>query len=432
MGVTGRDPKKVTPNGGDTMPENLSDAAIRNAKPKDKPYKLFDGDGLFLLVTPKGGGGKWWRFKYRFNGKEKLISFGTYPETGLAEARERKREARKLIQTRIDPGEERKASRARSFEATAREWVALNKPGWSPSHSQKTISILEKDIFPFIGSQTIGEITAPRILELLRRIDTRTSVTARKAYSACRQIFLYAIAHGRATANPVDGLTAFLSPKRVKHMAAPTDPTEVGRLLRTIEGYTGTFTVRCALMLSPLFFVRPGTLHGMEWQNIHLDQAEWRIPIEQLKRKQIDKDSRRGEVGLIVPLPRQAVVILRELYHVTGKGQFAFPGPRDKTKCISDNTVRSALRGMGFTGEDITPHGFRHMASTLLHELGFPSHLIEKQMAHCDKNRIRAVYNHAEYLPERQKMMQAWADYLDRLAASLEDKIVSIARSVTR
>lgn len=418
------------------MASTLTDAAIRTAKPKDKPYKLYDGGGLFLLVTPtkknelpsRGAPGKWWRFKYRFGGKEKLLSFGTYPEITLSSAREKRDAARKQIAEGFDPGEERKSNKSGSgsFEAVAREWVELKSPGWSPSHIEKTISILEKDVFPYLGPRPIGEITPPEVLAVLRRIDTRTPVTARKAYSTCRQVFFNAIAHGRATTNPVDGLTVLLSPKRVKHMAAPTEQGEVSRLLKALPTYPGTFPVRCALMLSPIFFVRPGTMRGMEWQDVDLDRAEWRIPIEQLKRRQIDKDARRGEIGLIVPLPRQAVAILRELHQLTGGGRFAFPGTRHKEKPISENTVRTALHAMGFTKEDITPHGFRHMASTLLHEMGFPSHLIEKQLARSDKNKIRAVYNHAEYMPERRKMMQAWADYLDRLAAGEENKIVPI------
>jgi integrase len=403
----------------------LSDPAIRQAKPRPKPYRLFDGGGLYLEVAPAGG--KWWRLKYRVDGKEKRLSLGVYPDVPLKDARERREAARKLLANGIDPGVERKASKSDetgSFEAVAREWAALKKSTWSPTHAERTINILEKDIFPFIGSRQIDKLVPPDVLAVLKRIDTRTPVTARKAYSTCRQIFFHAIASGRATTNPADGLTALLSPKRAKRMAAPTDPPEVARLMRTIEGYTGSFIVRCALRLSPLFFLRPGTLRGMEWQDIDFDRAEWRIPIEQMKRRQTEKDARRGEIALIVPLSHQAVAILRELHQLTGGGRFAFPGARDRGKCISDNTVRSALRGMGLTGEEITPHGFRHMASTLLHEQGFPSHLIEKQLAHSDGNKIRAVYNHAEYLPERKKMMQAWADYLDALKAGA--KIVPI------
>ena len=407
----------------------LSDIAIRAVKPDAKTQRLFDGGGLYLEVAPSGG--KWWRFKYRFGGKEKRFSFGVYPDVSLKEAREKRDTARKLLTQGIDPGEAKKAVKAteagdESFESVARAWISLKSPAWSPSHTEKTISILEKDVFPFIGSRHIGEITPPDMLAVLKRIDTRSSVTARKAYSSCRQIFFNAIASGFAKTNPVEGLTVLLSPRRVKHMAAPTGLPEVARLLRAIDGYTGSFPVRCALMLSPLFFVRPGTLRGMEWEDIDLNRAEWRIPIEQLKRRQTEKDARRGEIGLIVPLPRQAVEILRQLYRLTGGERFVFPGARSKNKCISDNTVRSALRSMGFTGEEITPHGFRHMASTLLHELGLPSHLIEKQLAHSDKNNIRAVYNHAEYMPQRRKMMQAWADYLDRLKVDEEDKLLPI------
>lgn len=407
----------------------LTDSAIRNAKPVSKPLRLFDGGGLYLEVAPSGG--KWWRFKYRFGGKEKRFSLGVYPDVSLKDAREKRDAARKMLTQGIDPGKEKKATKATesgagSFEAVAREWIELKRTGWSPSHIEKTISILGKDVFPYIGSRPIGEITPPEMLGLLKRIDTRSSVTARKAYSTCRQIFFNAIAHGRATTNPADGLTVLLSPKRVKHMAAPTEQGEVSRLLKALPTYPGTFPVRCALMLSPIFFVRPGTMRGMEWQDVDLDRAEWRIPIEQLKRRQIDKDARRGEIGLIVPLPRQAVAILRELHQLTGEGRFVFPGTRHKEKPMSENTVRTALHAMGFTKEDITPHGFRHMASTLLHEMGFPSHLIEKQLAHSDKNKIRAVYNHAEYMPERRKMMQSWADYLEMLASNEENKVVPI------
>jgi|MTBAKSStandDraft_1061840.scaffolds.fasta_scaffold08156_6 integrase len=407
----------------------LSDTAIRTAKPRDKAYMLRDGGGLWLVVEPSGR--KWWKLRVVFAKKENSFSLGEYPAVTLAAAREEKLRVKGQKAGGVDPGvlrklEKMKRSGEMSFASVAREWIALKSPGWSPSHTNKMVSVLEKDVFPYIGTRDIGEITTPEMLAVLKRVDTRTPVTARKAYSACKQIFFHAIASGRAKSNPTDGLTTLLSPKRVKHMAAPTALPEVARLLRSINGYTGTFTVRCALMLSPLFFVRPGTLRGMEWQDVDLDRAEWRIPVEQLKRRQIDKDARRGEVGLVVPLPRQALIILRDLYQLTGGGRFVFPGARSNGKCISDNTVRSALRGMGFTNEDITPHGFRHMASTLLHELGFPSHLIEKQLAHCDKNKIRAVYNHAEYLPERRKMMQAWADYLDQLVAGEENKIIPI------
>lgn len=396
----------------------LTNIAISKVKPTEKTQKLFDGGGLFIEVTPKGA--KRWRYKYRFGGKEKLLSIGMYPEVSLKDARERHLEARKYLVQGIDPGEIKKAFKSNlagenSFSYVALEWIALKSPSWSPSHREKTLTILEKDVFPFIGDRPIDEITAAELLTVLKRIDIRSSATARKAYSSCKQVFIHAIPSGKITVSPAEGLHNHLAPKIVKHMAAPTTQGETARLLRAIDAYHGSFIVHCALKLSPLFFVRPGTLRTMEWKDLDFDKAEWRIPIEQLKRRQVDKLARPGEVAHIVPLCHQAVLILQELYQLTGEGKYAFPAFRHKAQCISNNTVRAALRGMGFTSEDITPHGFRHMASTHLHELGYPSHLIEKQLAHSDRNTVRAIYNHAEYLPERRLMMQAWADYLDGL-----------------
>jgi integrase len=282
------------------------------------------------------------------------------------------------------------------------------------------LTILEKDVFPFIGDSQIDEITSAELLIVLKRIDARSSATARKAYSSCKQVFSHAIPSGKIIVSPAEGFHNHLAPRIVKHMAAPTTQEATARLLRAIDSYHGSFIVLCALKLSPLFFVRPGTLRAMEWQDLYFDKAEWRIPIEQLKRRQIEKLARPGEVAHIVPLCRQAMMILQELNQLTGEEKYVFPAIRHKDQCISNNTLRVALRGMGFTSEDITPHGFRHMASTHLHELGYPSHLIEKQLAHSDRNTIRAVYNHAEYLTERRLMMQAWADYLDRLKENTE------------
>lgn len=397
---------------------SLTDTAIRQAKPRSKAYKLFDGGGLYLEVAPSGG--KWWRYKYRFFGKEKRISLGTYPTVSLKEVRFKHADARKLLASGIDPSEMKKVAVATaagrySFEGIAMEWVALRAPGWSPSHCQKTKDILKRDLLPFLGSRHIGEIKPAELLAVLKRIDQRSSATARKAYSICKQVFIYAIPTGHVLVSPAEGLHAHLSPRLVKHMAAPASREDTARLMQAIDGYQGTFVVYCALRLSSLFFVRPGTLRAMEWADIDFDLKEWRVPIEQLKRRQVDKEARKGKVAHIVPLCRQALEILRELRQLTGGGTYAFPSTRQRGKCMSNNAVRAALRSMGFTGDEITPHGFRHMASTHLHELGYPSHLIEKQLAHADSNKIRAVYNHAEYLPERRKMMQEWADYLDRL-----------------
>jgi len=407
----------------------LSDSAVRNAKPKEKIYTLRDGGGLFLVMEPSGR--KWWRLRITFAKKENTFSLGDYPVVTLAMAREESLKIRSRSARGIDPGVFRKSEKAQrcgegTFEAVAREWMALKSPGWSQSHKGKTNAILEKDVFPYIGSRPIGEISAGELLSVLKRIDIRSSATARKAYSTCKQVFVHDIPSGRVTVSPAIGLHAHLSPRIVRHMAAPTTKEETARLLRSIDGYAGTFVVYCALRLSPMFFVRPGTLRSMEWADVDFEQAEWRIPIEHLKRRQLDKLARRGEIAHIVPLCHQALVILQDLYQLTGNGRYVFPAIRHKDQCISNNTVRSALRGMGFTGDDITPHGFRHMASTHLHELGFPSHLIEKQLAHSDQNRIRAVYNHAEYLSERKRMMQAWADYLDDLKDGKLEKIVPI------
>ena len=405
----------------------LSDTTIRNAKPKEKVYSLRDGNGLFLVLEPTGR--KWWRLRITFAKKENTFSLGDYPVVTLAMAREESLKIRSRSAKGIDPGVFRKSEKAQqsgegTFESIAREWMALKSPGWSPSHREKTRSILEKDVFPYIGSRPIGEISPGELLAVLKRVDVRSSATARKAYSTCKQIFVYDIPSGRVSVSPAIDLHAHLSPRIVKHMAAPTTREETARLLRAIDGYAGTFIVHCALRLSPMFFVRPGTLRGMEWADIDFQRAEWRIPIDQLKRRQLDKLARRGEVAHIVPLCHQALAILKDLHQLTGNGRYVFPAIRHKDQCISNNTVRSALRGMGFTGDDITPHGFRHMASTLLHELGYPSLLIEKQLAHSDRNKIRAVYNHAEYLPERKRMMQAWADYLDDLKAGKEEKAI--------
>jgi len=416
------------------MPETLTDVAIRNAKPQDKPYKLFDGSGLFLLVTPNGG--KWWRYKYRFGGKEKLISFGTYPEITLAQAREKKREARKAILAGIDPAAARKAARASqsedgNFEPIAREWHEKFSPTWAQSHSAKILGRFVRHIFPWIGAKPINEITAPELLAVMRRIETGGSLdTAHRALQNCGQVFRYAVATGRAERDPSGDLRGALPPAQKKHFAAITDPAEVGLLLKATAEYQGLFTTRTALRLAPLVFLRPGKeLRLALWSEIDFEQAEWRLPLERMKRRQTIKEARRGEVGHVVPLARQALDILRELHQMTGTGKYLFPGLRGKNAPMSNATLTNALRRMGYPGDVMQVHGFRHMASTLLHELGFPTQVIEKQLDHDDANRVRAIYNHAEYLPERRKMMQAWADYLDNLAAGKANKVVPLRKA---
>ncbi len=394
----------------------LTDTAIKNAKPGAKPAKLADEKGLFLLITQAGG--KLWRVKYRFGGKEKLLALGAYPEVSLKEARNKRDEARRLLSDNIDPGEEKKARKAAKavllesgFEFVAREWHTKNLHNWKQSNADKLLNLLQNDIFPWLGDRPIGEITAPELLQTIRRIESRGVLeTAHRARSLCGQIFRYAVATGRAQRDPASDLRGALPAVKHKHHASITDPKAIGQLLRDIDNYSGTFTVKCAFRLSPLFFVRAGELRQAEWAEIDLDKAEWRIPANKMKMNTVH----------IVPLATQAVAILHEMYPLTGTGKYVFPSTYTTTRPMSENTIRLALRRLGYTNEDMTPHGFRSMASTLLNEQGFNRDAIERQLAHCERNGVRAAYNYAEYLPERRKMMQQWADYLDKLKAGAE------------
>ena len=401
-------------------PMPLTDTAIRNTKPQDKPVKLFDGGGLYLLVNPNGS--RWWRLKFRIGGKEKLLSLGVYPEITLKAAREKRDQARALLTQGIDPSVKRKATKvaeAETFEAIAREWFASFAPTWVQSHSDKIIRRLERDIFPWIGSRPIREIGAPELLAVLRRIEGRGAVeTAHRAMQNCGQIFRYAIATGRSERDISADLRGALPPVKQEHHASITDPKAIGALLRAIDGYNGTFSTQCALRLAPLVFVRPGELRGAEWSEFDLEVGEWRIPAERMKAR----------APHIVPLCRQAVAVLRELHPLTGSGRYVFPSERSTGKPMSNNTVLAALRRMGYTGDEMTGHGFRSMASTLLNEQSWHRDAIERQLAHQERNKVRAAYNYAEHLPERRRMMQAWADYLDSLKKGAE--IIPIKRSV--
>jgi len=398
----------------------LTDTAIRNAKAEDKPRKLFDGGGLFLLVTPAGG--RWWRFKYRIGGKEKLLSLGVYPEVSLKEAREKRDEARKLVSNGADPSQERQAAKATeagvgSFEVVAREWHGKMAKNWVQSHAATITRRLEVFIFPSLGHRPINEITAPDLLKLLHMIEARGTVeTAHRVKQICGQVFRYAIATGRAERDPSADLRGALAPARTKHMASITDPKGVAGLLRAIGEYQGSLVTACALKLAPLVFVRPGELRQAEWAEIDLDAAEWRIPAAKMKMKSPH----------IVPLSRQAVAILREIQLLTGHGRYVFPSQRTDARPMSNNTVNAALRRLGFSKEEMTGHGFRSMASTLLNEQGWNRDAIERQLAHAERNKVRAAYNFAEMLPERRKMMQAWADYLDRLKEGEVNKVVPL------
>lgn len=388
----------------------LTDTAIKNAKPAAKPVRVFDRDGLYLEVSP--GGGKWWRFKYRYAGKEKRLSLGVYPEVDLKKARKRTSDARQLLIDGVDPGQHRKAVKAtreehaaNSFEVIAREWIAKQTPSWAKNHSGRTLARFERDIFPWMGGTAIADVTAPELLATVRRIEERGALeTAHRALGNCGQVFRYAIATGRAQRDPSGDLRGALPPAQAEHLAAITEPKRAAELLRMIESYEGTLTVRCALRLAPLVFVRPGELRAAEWAHIDLDAGEWRYTVSKTKTPHI------------VPLSTQAVAILRELQPLTGRGRYAFSSARSSQRPMSDNAILAALRRMGIAKEEMSGHGFRAMARTILDEvLGFRPDFIEHQLAHAVRDPNGRAYNRTAHLPERRKMMQAWADYLDGL-----------------
>ncbi|MGH8584662.1 MAG: tyrosine-type recombinase/integrase [Gammaproteobacteria bacterium] len=386
---------------------SLTNTAIRNAKPGEKPAKLFDGGGLYLILTPAAS--RWWRCDYRYGGKRRTLSMGVYPAVGLRQAREKRDAARKQLAAGIDPGLARKAERsaaADSFEAVAREWLAKHAPRWAPGHASKIIGRFERDVFPWLGTRPVGKVTAPELLEVLRRIEARGAIeTAHRVHQNCGRVFRYAIATGRAERDPAADLRGALPPVAEKHHAAITDPKAIGALLRAIDGYQGSFVTQCALRLAPLVFVRPGELRAAEWSELDLDAGEWRIPAERMKMGAIH----------IVPLSHQAVEALRELHPLTGSGRYVFPSERTRARPMSENTVNAALRRLGYAKDETTGHGFRSMASTLLNEQGWHRDAIERQLAHGERDAVRAAYCYAEYLPERRRMMQVWADYLDAL-----------------
>lgn len=391
----------------------LTDTAIRKAKPGAKPYKLTDGAGLYLEVMPNGS--RYWRMRYRYGGKDTRVAFGVYPEITLAEARRNRDAARAMLRDGRDPSAERKASKARAklstaetFEAIGREWLESQRAKLAPSTFVKSEWMLVDNVFPWIGSLPIADIDAPTLLATLRRIEARgANETAHRTREKCGQVFRYAIATGRATRDPSADLRGALAPIVRTSRAAITDPALMGDLLRALDGYSGQFATRCALRLAPLLFVRPGELRHAEWDEIDLDAALWRIPAGKMKMRETH----------LVPLAPQAVAILRELHPLTGRGRYLFPSLRTPAEPMSENTVNAALRRLGYDKATMTGHGFRAMASTRLNEMGWAPDVIERQLAHAERNKVRAAYNRAQYLAERQKMMSAWSDYLDGLRA---------------
>jgi integrase len=390
----------------------LSDTTIRTAKPAAKPQRLFDGNGLYLEVSPAGG--KLWRLKYRIGGKEKRLALGVYPDTCLKDAREKRDAARKLLAAGVDPAEQRKAEKAageergaNSFEVIAREWHAKQSATWVELHASRIMLRMENDVFPWLGSRPIADITAKDFLTTVNRIADRGAVeSAHRVLQNCGQVMRYAIATGRADRNPVADLRGALPPVKQTHLAAITDPHAIGGLLRAIDAYQGSFVTRCALRLAPLLFVRPGELRQAEWAEFDMDAAQWNLPAEKMKMREPH----------LVPLAPQAVVILRELQALTGGGRYLFPSPRSPQRPMSNNGVLSALRRMGYGTEEMSGHGFRAMARTVLDEvLHFRPDYIEHQLAHAVKDPNGRAYNRTAHLAERREMMGAWADYLDML-----------------
>jgi integrase len=389
----------------------LTETKIRAAKPKETLYKLADGKGLHLAITT--GGGRWWRLRYRHGGKEKMLSLGTYPEVGLAIARERRDEARKLIAGGIDPSAERKANKASgadAFEVMAREFMDKQRRKVTDSTWQRDMDQLERIYFPTLGAKPISSIEAPELLACLRRVEKAGNVeTAHRARGLAGRVFRYAIATGKTKHDVAADLRGALEPAIKRSYPAITDPTEVGALMRAIEGYSGHPVATAALKLAPLVFVRPGELRKAEWVEFDLDGDEplWRIPAEKMK-------ARREH---LVPLCAQAVSILKELKPITGHRSYVFPAIGQANRPMSENTLGAALLRMGYAREIMVAHGFRSMASTLLNEQGWHPDVIELQLAHKDKDETRRTYNRAARLVDRRKMMIAWANHLDVLKA---------------
>lgn len=389
----------------------LTDTKItRRLKPRAQLYRVADSNGLCIEVTP--GGTKLWRYRYRINGKARMISLGHYPIVSLSEARQRRDECRRQLEAGTDPGTSRREARkarqaaaSNTFEVIAREW--MQRQDVAPSTAEKNRWLLETFAFPEIGPRPIKEITPAELLAMLRKVESKGLLeTAARLKQKVSQVYRYAVIEGKAEADPATALKGALKAPKVKHHAAITDPKLIGGLLRALDGYQGHAATCAALKLLALTFVRPGELRFAEWKEFDLDAKEWRIPAERMKMK----------AAHLVPLSKQAVAILKELREVTGAGRFLFPSLRSASRPISETALNAALRRLGYSKDEMTSHGFRSMASSRLNEMGWTPDAIERQLAHAESNKVRAAYSHgAEYLPERKKMVQSWADYLDGL-----------------
>ena len=403
----------------------LTDTAIRNAKPQAKPVRMFDGGALYVEISPAGG--KLWRLKYRFGGKEKRLSLGAYPDVTLAVARERREAARKALAGGIDPGASKQAAKLRqrqvaadSFEAVAREWITkVHRAKVSEGHADRTLVRFEKDAFPWIGVRPLGEITPPELLTVIRRVEDRGALeTAHRLKDAAGQVFRYGIAAGLCERNPAADLRDALKPVQVKHHAAIIEPAALGKLLRDMDDYSGQAVTLAALKLSAMLLLRPGELRHLEWAWVDDVSATITVPAGVMKRRKEDKAEGPPHV---VPLALQALAVLRGLRPLTGSGRFVFPALTSRLRPLSENTVRSALRRLGYANEDMTAHGFRATARTLAVErLGIDPQVIEAQLAHAVPDALGRAYNRTQFLGQRQAMMQQWADYLDRLKAGAQ------------
>lgn len=419
--VTHTNSKKLLTRGAEIM---LTVTKLDGLKPREKLYRVADSGGLCIEIHQNGA--RYWRYRYRFADKQKMLSLGAYPETSLKAARKKRDAARDQVEAGTDPSMKRKQEKLTArytaengFEAVAREWIKGRK-NLAPATLEKLNWMLGTHAFPWLGVRPVSEITAPELLAVLRRVESMGKLeTAQRLKQVCGQVFRYAIATGRAERDPSGDLRGALQTAKTRHHSSITDPVKVGELLRAIDGYEGNLVSVCALRFAPLVFVRPGELRRAEWQEMDLDAGEWRIPGERMKMR----------VPHVVPLSRQAVAILRELEPLTGKGRYVFPSIRSARIPMSEGTVNAALRRLGYDKDTMTGHGFRSMASTLLHEQGWKSDLIERQLAHGERNEVKAAYNYAEHLPERRKMMQAWANYLDGLKTGA--KVLPINRKAT-
>jgi len=398
----------------------LTDSAIKTAKPKEKPYKLSDAQGLYLEITPNGS--KLWRLKYRVAGKEKKLALGAYPTVTLAQARQRRVTAREQLAEGIDPGEQKKAAKQAhrvtglTFETLAREWFAYNSPRWAESTAYKAKLYLENDLIPGIGSRPVKAITRPDLVELVGKVEARGTLNAAgKIRQWLHQIFRFGLAKGMVDANPATDLDVLAAPAKAARHHPHITFAELPELLGKIDSTNINILTRCAIRLLVLTAVRPGELRAAQWSEFDLDGDTWTIPASRMK-------ARRQH---LVPLPHQAVKILRQLQEITGKYPLLFPGQQKADRPMSENTINKALRLMGYAGRQ-TGHGFRHLLSTELNDRDYNGDWIERQLAHGDEDEMRDTYNHATYLPQREIMMQAWADSIDALCA--DANVVSIKR----